>query len=92
VSQPRSLLERGTRDRRVDPWGVTPEEVGALTGDPEVSAHPREGGIEAAVRYAEADEWYAVKVRPIEPDNTGDLSPSELREMHERIARRLTTA
>ncbi len=71
--------------------GVMTEEVGAVTGDLEVATRPKAGGVEVAVRYAGADEWYTVEGSPIEPGNAGVLSPSGLRELHERVVRRLTT-
>lgn len=71
--------------------GVMTEEVGAVTGDLEVATRPRAEGIEVAVRYAGADEWYTVDGGPIKLDNVSGLSPSELRELHERVVRHLTT-
>ncbi len=71
--------------------GIMTEEVGAVTGDLEVSTRPRAEGIEVTVRYAGADEWYAVEGSPIEADDAGGLSPSGLRELHERVVRHLTT-
>jgi hypothetical protein len=71
--------------------GVMTEEVGAVTGDLEVATRPRAEGIEVAVRYAGADEWYTIDGGPIKLDNVGGLSPSELRELHERVVRHLTT-
>ena len=66
------------------------EEVGAVTGDLEVATRPRAEGIEVAVRYAGADEWYTVDGGPIKLDNVGGLSASKLRQLHERVVRQLT--
>lgn len=71
--------------------GVMTEEAGAVTGDLEVATRPRAEGIEVAVRYAGADEWYTVEGSPIELDNVGSLSASELGELHERVVRHLET-
>ncbi len=71
--------------------GVMTEEVGAVTGELEVATHPKAGGVEVAVRYARADEWYTVDGSPIEVDKASGLSRSELRKLHERVVRRLTT-
>lgn len=68
--------------------GVMTEEVGAVTGELEVATRPRSGTIEVAVRYAGADEWYAVEGSPIAVNNADELSYSEL---HEHIVRCLTT-
>ncbi len=68
------------------------EEVGATTGDLEVATHQRKAeGAEVSVRYIGANEWYSVEGSPIKGDNAGSLSPSELRGLHERIVRHLTT-
>jgi len=71
--------------------GVMTKEVGAVTGDLEVATRPQTGAIEVAVRYGGADEWYTVEGSPIELGNAGGLSPSELRELYERIVGHLTT-
>lgn len=71
--------------------GVMTKEVAAITGDLEVATSVGARGAEAAVRYADADEWYSVEGSPIEVGNIGGLSPSELRELHERIVEHLTT-
>ena len=71
--------------------GVMTKEVGAVTGDLEVATRLRAEGIEVVVRYAGADEWYTVEGGPIELENAGSLSPSELHELHERVVRHLTT-
>ena len=69
--------------------GVMTKEVGAVTGDLELATRPQTRGIEVAVRYAGADEWYTVEGSPLEPSKPGD--PSELRELHERVVEYLTT-
>jgi hypothetical protein len=71
--------------------GVMTEEVGAVTGELEVATRPLPArGIEVTVRYAGADEWYSVEGSPIELGKVGDLPPSKLRELHERLVRHLT--
>lgn len=67
------------------------KEVGAVTGELEVATRPRAEDIEVVVRYAGADEWYTVEGGPFELENVANLSPSELRELHERILRHLKT-
>ena len=69
--------------------GVMTWEVGAVTGDLEITTRPRAGSVEVTVRYAGAHEWYTVEGSPIEPENAGGLF--ELRKLHERIVRHLTT-
>ncbi|MCA1716254.1 MAG: hypothetical protein LC781_05105 [Actinobacteria bacterium] len=64
-------------------------EVGAVTGDLEITTRPQAGGVEVALRYAGTDEWYTVEGSLIEPENAGGLF--EFRKLHERIVRRLTT-
>ena len=71
--------------------GVMTEEVGAVTGDLEVATRSRAGGVEVAVRYAGADEWYTVDGSPITLGDAGGFSASELSELHEHVARLLTT-
>lgn len=71
--------------------GVMTKEVGAVTGDLEVATRPVAGGIEVAVRYAGADEWYTVEGGPVELEYAGGLSRSERRELHERVVSHLTT-
>ncbi len=66
------------------------EEVGAVTGELEVATRAGAEGIDVAVRYAGADEWYTVEGSPIGLGRTGDSSPAKLREVHGRIVRRLT--
>jgi len=68
--------------------GVMTEEVGAITGDLELLTRPseaRDGGLEALVRYADAEEWYTVSGSPI-PTGGEDHRAS-----HEAALARLTT-
>ena len=67
------------------------EEVGAVTGDLELATHLKESAVEVTVRYAGADEWYAVGGGPIELGKVGSLSTLVPRELHERVTRHLTT-
>ncbi len=72
--------------------GVMTKDVGAITGDLEVATRPTGSeGLQVAVRYAGADEWYTVEGSPIEPEDANDSSRSQLRELHERIVSHLTT-
>ena len=72
--------------------GVMPKEVGAVTVDLEVAKCPHAAeGIGVVVRYVGADERYTVEGSPTEPDNASDLTASELRNLHERVVRNLTT-
>jgi hypothetical protein len=99
----RGELAVGSREDKVHPkethstvtsttGGVLTQEVGAVTGDLEVATHSlAAGGIEVAVRYGGADEWYTVEGSPIELGNASGLPTSELNETHERIVRHLTT-
>lgn len=66
-------------------------EVGAVTGDLEITTRPRAGGVEVAVRYAGADEWYTVEGSPIKSNNAGGSFPSELRGLHEQVVWHLAT-
>ena len=71
--------------------GVMTKEVGAVTGDLDVTTRPGAGGIEVVVRYAGAEEWYTVEGSPIKPHNAGCLSPSELHKLHESVVSHLAT-
>ncbi len=73
--------------------GIMSEEVGAVTGDLEVATLLSQAGnaVEIVVRYAGADEWYAVAGGPIVLNESSDPSPIELRELHERVVQHLTT-
>jgi hypothetical protein len=65
--------------------GVMTEEAGAVTGDLELLTRPAgDGTLEALVRYAGAEEWYAVSGSPA-PVGGGP------RKAHEEVLRRLTT-
>lgn len=69
--------------------GVMTKDVGAITGDLEIATHTTEKGtIEVTVRYAGAEEWYALEGSPFQAADTGGLSLSKL---HERIVEHLTT-
>jgi hypothetical protein len=70
--------------------GVTTKEVGAVTGELEVATRHRAEGIEVAVRYAGAEEWYTVEGSPIDLGAARRLPTSELRELHEHVVRHLT--
>jgi hypothetical protein len=72
--------------------GIMTQDVGAVTGDLELATYSRSDGVEVAVRYAEADEWYTVEGSPIERGKTGGLSPTELHELHEHIVGHLTSS
>jgi hypothetical protein len=68
--------------------GVMTEEAGAVTGDLELLTRPSEGGdggMEAVVRYAGAEEWYTVSGSPLA---AGD---GDHRALHEAVLVRLTT-
>ena len=65
------------------------DEVGAVTGDLEVSTRLLDDGglLDVRVRYAGAEEWYTVTGSPVSPDDRS--SPVE--ELHERVVECLTT-
>jgi hypothetical protein len=68
--------------------GVMTEEAGAVTGDLELLTRPSEagdGGLEALVRYAGAEEWYTVSGSPVRADG------EDHRASHEAVLARLTT-
>ncbi len=69
--------------------GVMTEEAGAVTGDLELLTRPAEAGeggaLEALVRYAGAEEWYAVSGSPEAADG------EDHRALHEAALSRLTT-
>lgn len=70
--------------------GIMTKEVGAITGELEAATRLTDTGtLDVTVRYAGAEEWYAVEGGPIKLDNAG--GPSELRELHERVVEHLTT-
>ena len=45
--------------------GVMTEEAGAVTGELELLCWPEVEGLRVAVRYAGADDWYAVSGSPV---------------------------
>jgi hypothetical protein len=67
------------------------EEVGAITGDLEIATHRLADCVKVTVRYAGAEEWYAVEGSPIEWDSASRLPISKVGELHESIERHLTT-
>jgi hypothetical protein len=71
--------------------GVVIDEVGAISGELQTSATP-DGGIEAMVRYAGAQDLYTVSGSPV---RTATLSErpdqAEHRAAHERILETLMT-
>lgn len=71
--------------------GVMTEEVGAVTGELEVATRFQVEGIRVTVRYAEAEEWYAVEGSPIKAKNAVSLSLPELHKLHKGIVSHLTT-
>ena len=71
--------------------GIMTEEVGAVTGDLEVTTRLQQSVIEVAVRYAGADEWYTVKGSPIESSIISGSPSGELHELNQRVAKHLTT-
>ena len=68
--------------------GVVTIEAGAITGDLELSTILSSEGVEAKVRYAEADEWYVVEGSPApREDSPEDDHPAA----HQRVLQVLTT-
>ena len=71
--------------------GVMTEEAGAVTGDLELCTRPTSeagnGGLEALVRYAGAEEWYTVAGSPLAKPAGGE----DHRALHEEALERLTT-
>jgi hypothetical protein len=65
--------------------GVMTREVGAITGELELSTRPAGGTLEVFVRYAGAEEWYTVEGSPTSLE--GEVS---LNDLHERIVAHLT--
>lgn len=59
--------------------GVTCREVGAITGELEVSTRRVPEGLEVNVRYAGADEWYTVEGSPIPLCDDESRTPEDLR-------------
>ncbi|MGB3635904.1 MAG: hypothetical protein WA982_17840 [Rubrobacteraceae bacterium] len=68
--------------------GVMCREVGAITGELEVSTRASEKGVEATIRYAGADEWYTVEGSPASLEVAESLGPDDL---HGRVVEQLTT-
>lgn len=68
--------------------GVMCREVGAITGELEISTRRVEEGLEASVRYAGADEWYTVEGSPLP---LGDSEKRKLDDLHALVVKRLTT-
>lgn len=67
--------------------GVMCREVGAVTGDLEVSTRLVSEGLEVNARYAGADEWYTVEGSPVPLENAA-AKPEDL---HDLVVERLTT-
>ncbi|CAN5849802.1 hypothetical protein BH23ACT11_BH23ACT11_11370 [soil metagenome] len=68
--------------------GVMCRGIGAVTGELEVSTRRVPEGLEVAVRYAGAGEWYLVEGSPVPLDEDEDRSSEDLREL---VEKRLTT-
>jgi hypothetical protein len=67
--------------------GVMTDEAGAITGDLEVETRVEDDAFSTRVRYAGAEEWYAVSGSPV-PMSNAETDPARL---HERVVQRLTT-
>ena len=48
--------------------GVMTDEVGAVTGELELSCRPEADGLRVLVRYAGTEEWYTVSGSPAQGD------------------------
>ena len=68
--------------------GVATVEAGAVTGDLELSTRMTPEGVRAGVRYAGADEWYAVEGSPATPANFPERAHPGI---HAHVLRLLTT-
>lgn len=68
--------------------GVATVEAGAITGDLELSTRIKPDGVDARVRYAGADEWYAVEGSPAP---RADFPGQDHQAIHRRVLRLLTT-
>ncbi len=68
--------------------GVMTDEVGAVTGDLEISTRLLDESalLDVRVRYVGAEEWYTVTGSPVAP---GDRYPAA--DLHERVVEYLTT-
>ena len=65
--------------------GVMTKEVGAVTGDLEISTRAEGVSLGVSVRYTGAEEWYTVEGSPISLADKAPPSPNELRELHQRV-------
>ena len=65
--------------------GVMTKEVGAVTGDLEISTRAEGVSLGVSVRYVGTEEWYTVEGSPISLSNKAPSSPDELRELHQRV-------
>ena len=65
--------------------GVMTKEVGAVTGDLEISTRAEGVSLGVSVRYAGAEEWYTVEGSPISQAGTTPSCPDELRELHQQV-------
>jgi len=71
--------------------GVMTDEVGAITGELELQSRlTPDGGIQAMVRYAGAQDLYTVSGSPVRAVS-GYAEQAEHRATHERILEMLTT-
>ena len=61
------------------------KEVGAVTGDLEISTRAEGVSLGVSVRYTGAEEWYTVEGSTISLSNKAPLSPDELSELHQRV-------
>jgi hypothetical protein len=62
--------------------GVMTEEAGAVTGELDLLCRPEADELRVAVRYAGADEWYAVSGSPVRVQgNPGDAPGRILRHL-----------
>ena len=68
--------------------GVTTVEAGAVTGDLELSTRVVPEGVYANVRYADADEWYAVEGSPA---SRADLPGQDHPAIHRHVLELLTS-
>lgn len=68
--------------------GVMTAHAGAITGDLELSTILSAEGVEARVRYAGADEWYAVEGSPAP---RAGFPSGDHPAVHQRVLQVLTT-
>jgi len=71
--------------------GVMTEEAGAVTGALEIATRAQGDALEVSIRYAGAEEWYAVEGSPISLADTAPPGPDELRELHQQVLGQLTS-